>query len=155
MCEGIRNLPVSMRTSFIEALSRGLDDNPRVRAYRRFNWFVLPTDEQLILGDSVCVFETGGARSFKPLDDEEPPSKRIFMPLAPARLLVGTYEAEAPHVDVIVVNEAFARCSLEFFVSARPLRDTETYLLEYLGTWSGIATDEELQFIWDEVKSEF
>lgn len=152
MREGARVLPASMRVSFIEALSRGLDNNPRVLAYRRFNWFVLPTEESLVLGDSVCVFETEGDRRCKPWDDEASPGKRILMSLAPRRLLIGTYELKLPDLDVHAVNQAFVKCSLEFFVSARPLVGSEAQMAGDIGTWSGIAGDGELDTIWEQIK---
>jgi hypothetical protein len=155
MRDGAKGLPASMRVSFIEALSRGLDTNPRVLAYRRFNWFVLPTTESLILGDSVCVFETDGDRTFKPWDDEASPGKRILMPLAPGRLLIGTQESEVQEPDVLAANQAFARCSLEFFVSPRRLVASEAQMVESLGTWSGIASDGELNAIWQQIKDDF
>jgi len=155
MRESANALSASMRVSFIEALSRGLDNNPRVLAYRRFNWFVLPTAEFVILGDSVCVFETDGDRRFKPWDDEASPGKRILMPLAPGRLLIGTHESEVPDLDVLAVNRAFARCSLEFFVSARRLVGSEAQMVGSIGTWSGIASDDELNAIWEQIKDDF
>jgi Protein of unknown function (DUF4238) len=155
MREGAKGLPASMRVSFIEALSRGLDNNPRVLAYRRFNWFVLSTAESLILGDSVCVFETDGDRTFKPWDDETSPGKRILMPLAPGRLLIGTHESEVPDLDLLALNQAFARCSLEFFVSARRLVGSERQIVESFGTWSGIASDGELNTTWEQIKDDF
>jgi len=155
MREGAKGLPASMRVSFIEALSRGLDDNPRVLAYRRFNWFVLPTADSLILGDCVCVFETDGDRTFKPWDDEASPGKRILMPLAPGRLLIGAHESEMPDLDIPAVNQVFARCSLEFLVSARRLVGPEAQMLDSLGTWSGIASDGDLNAIWEQIKDDF
>jgi hypothetical protein len=155
MREGAKGLAASMRVSFINALSRGLDNNPRVLAYRRFNWFVLPTADPLILGDCVCIFETDGERKFKPWDDEASPGNRILMPLAPGRLLVGTHESEVPDLDIPVVNRAFARCSLEFFVSAMRLVGPEAQMVDSLGTWSGIASDSELNAVWEQIKDEF
>jgi Protein of unknown function (DUF4238) len=90
MSEIANGLPASMRLSFIDALSRGLEDNPRIKAYRELAWYVIPTAEFLILGDSVCVFEVEGERPFKPWDDETTLTKRVFMPLCPGRLLLGS-----------------------------------------------------------------
>jgi hypothetical protein len=152
MREGAKELPASMRVSSIEALSRGLEKNPRALAYRRFDWFVLPTAESLILGDSVCVFEKEGDRAFKPWDDEASPAKRILMPLAPGRLLIGTHESDVPDLDILAVNQAFARCSLEFFVSSRRLVSSEAQMVESLGAWSGIISDCELNAMWEQIK---
>jgi hypothetical protein len=155
MREGAKRLPASMRLSFIDALSRGLDDNPRVRAYRRFNWFVLPTIESLVLGDCACIFEADGDRQFKPWDDETSPGKRIFMPISPRRLLIGAQqESKMTEVDVSAVNQAFARCSLEFFISARRLDSSEAHLIESIGLWSGIADDGELNAVWEQIKND-
>jgi Protein of unknown function (DUF4238) len=152
MSESAKGLPASMRLSFIDALSRGLEDNPRIKAYRQVEWSVLPTAESLILGDSVCVFEVEGERPFKPWDDETTPAKRIFMPLCPRRLLVGSRKPSDPEVDITAINEAFARCSLEFFVSPKRLDGSD--LIECIGVWSGIASDTELNAVWEQIKAD-
>jgi hypothetical protein len=153
MTESAKGLPASMRLSFIEALSRGLDANPRIKAYRQLEWSVLSTAEALILGDSVCIFEVAGERPFKPWDDETTPGKRIFMPLCPGRLLVGSRDSSVPEVDLAAINQAFARCSLEFFVSAKRLDGSD--LIESIGVWSGIANDTELNAVWEQIKADF
>lgn len=147
-------LPASMRQHFIDALSDGLDDNPRAQSYRRLNWFVLPTSEKLILGDCACFFETGGARNFRPWDDESSPGIRAFLPIAPNHLLIGTHESKTPDVDVVAVNQASARCSLEFFVSAQRLNESEAQLHGSIGVWSGIASDDEINEIWQQIKND-
>jgi hypothetical protein len=155
MRDGVRTLPTSMRTHFIEAFARGLESNPRIEGYARYKWFVVPVAGRLILGDSVCVFETAGRRRFKPLDDETDQGKRVLMPLSTGRILVGTDDSEAPAVSEAEANEAFAKCSLEFFVSAHLLSDEEAQLVDSIGTWSGIATDEEQRALLDEIKRDY
>jgi hypothetical protein len=153
MSESAKGLPASMRLSFIDALSRGLEDNPRIEAYRQLEWFVLPTSEALILGDSVCICEVEGERPFRPWDDETAPAKRIFMPLCPNRLLVGSRKpSSGPAADMRVINEAFVRCSLEFFVSPKRLNGPD--IIESIGAWSGVATDSELSAVWDQIKAD-
>ena len=143
-----------MRLSFIDALSRGLDDNPRARAYRRFNWFVLPTIESLVLGDCVCIFEADGDRPFKPWDDETSPGKRIFMPISPCRLLIGaqnpkswrlTYSPLTRHLPGAVWSSSSVRGGS---IVRKPL-------IESIGLWSGIANDGELNAVWEQVKADF
>jgi hypothetical protein len=153
MREAKKGHAARMRVSFIEALSRGLDDNPRIKAYRQLNWFVLPTAESLILGDSVCVFEVDGERPFKPWDDEASPGKRTFLPLSPCRLLIGSREQAVSAVDLRAINSAFARCSLEFFVSAKRVDDPD--MIASIGRWSGIASNTELNAVWEQIKNDF
>ena len=151
--EAMKGHAERMRVTFIDALSRGLDDNPRVRAYREFTWYVLSATEPLILGDSVCVFEVDGERPFKPWDDETTPTKRIFMPLSPNRLLIGSRDDTLPPVDAPVLNRAFSRCSLEFFVSSKRINGPD--LAESVGVWSGIATNSELNAVWEQIKDDW
>lgn len=155
MRDGVKGLPTSMRTHFIEAFSRGLESNPRIEGYTRYDWFVVPVAGRLLLGDSICVFETVGRRRFKPLDDETDPGKRVLMPLATDRLLIGTNDSEPPVVSEAEVNEASVRCSLEFFVSANRLSDAEAHLVDSIGAWSGIASDEEQRAMLDEIKRDY
>jgi hypothetical protein len=151
--EAMKGHSESMRASFIDALSSGLEDNPRIRAYREFTWSVHPTTVPLILGDSVCVFEVGGERAFKPWDDETTPTKRIFMPLSPDRLLIGSRDDMLPPVDVPALNRVISRCSLEFFVSSKPTDCPD--LPEFIGVWSGIATNSEFNAVWDQIKDDW
>ena len=76
------------------------------------------------------------------------------MPLAPDRLLIGTPEQAMPEVDLAAVNQAFARCSLEFFVSARRLNESEAQLTQEIGLWAGIATEGELNAVWEQIKND-
>jgi hypothetical protein len=152
MSESAKGLPASMRLGFIDALSRGLEDNPRIKAYRQLEWSVLPTVESLILGDSVCIFEVEGERPFKPWDDEKAPAKRIFMPLCSRRLLIGSRKPSGPEVDVTAINEAFARCSLEFFISSKRLDGSG--MIESIGVWSGMASGTELNAAWEQIKAD-
>lgn len=76
------------------------------------------------------------------------------MPIAPCRLLIGAQEPKMTEVDVFAVNQAFARCSLEFFISARRLDSSEAHLIESIGFWSGIANDGELNAVWEQVKDD-
>jgi hypothetical protein len=114
---------------------------------------VLSATEPLILGDSVCVFEVDGERPFKPWDDETTPTKRIFMPLSPNRLLIGSRGDTLPPVDAPVLNRAFSRCSLEFFVSSKRINGPD--LAESVGVWSGIATNSELNAVWEQIKDDW
>ena len=153
MREAMKGHAEGMRVSFIDALSRGLEDNPRVRAYRELTWCVVRATEPLILGDSVCVFEVDGERPFKPWDDETTPTKRIFMPLSPHRLLIGSRDDALPTVDVSALNRASSRCSLEFFVSSERIDGSD--LSESVAVWSGIATDSELNAVWQQIKDDW
>lgn len=153
MRESIKGLPESMRSHFIEALSNNLDGGARAQAYARLNWFSVAVGEPLILGDSVCVFETNGQRPFQPIDDETSQTKSILLPISADRLLVGTAADKVPSIDSRVVGDACARCSLEFFVSAEPV--TNPGLHNLIGSWAGILSADETRTLLEDVRGEF
>jgi hypothetical protein len=146
-------LPATMRKHLIEALSSNLEAIPRARAYAKFNWFVVSLTDPIILGDSVCLFEATGARRFKPLNEEADNTTRVFLPLALDRLLVGAQADEPPEIDVALINNASARCSLESFVSSRKLIDSD--LQESIGKWAGLLTEEDTRSLIDDFRREF
>ena len=150
-----KQLPSSMRTNMNETFLSALDDNPRIEAYRRFKWTVIPCERVLVLGDSVCVFETFGTPKFRRLDDEDHQAKRILMPLSPDRLLVGNTDAEQEPLTERQLNEVSVRCSLEFFVSARRLEPTDAHLAQTLGTWAKLLTEEEQREILSDFKQDY
>ena len=126
----------------------------RSASYAKHNWFVLRPASPVLLGDTVCLFETTGERRFKPLDDEADSIHRIYLPLASDCLLIGTPFKSCPVVDVRLLNKAIARCSYEFFVSAQALPD-QSPLVKKLGKWSGILGAEEVQSLMKELTRDF
>lgn len=118
--------------------------NPRTDNYARLNWFVLAAKTPLILGDSVCVFETRSQRRFKPLDDKDESIRCIYLPVSTYVLAVGTPDRTPPDVNPHLVNKASARCSSDFFISSTELPLTSS-LIRSAGQWSGLMSASELE----------
>ncbi len=147
-------LPDAMRAGHIQSMSRNLNAERRSACYAKHNWFVLRPTSPVILGDTVCLFETTGERRFKPLNDEADTIHRIYLPLASDCFLTGTPFKSCPVIDVRLLNKAIARCSYEFFVSSHALPD-QSALVKGLGKWSGILSEQEVQTLIDEVRRDF
>jgi hypothetical protein len=113
--------PAAMKAGFIDSLSRNLTMPERVASYARYQWFTCSAPIPLILGDSACIFETNGARRFRPLDADNSEVQRIYLPISAETLLVGVRSAMKPVVDWSLVNKSIARCSYEYFISSRQL----------------------------------
>lgn len=98
------SLPKAIRTGHIQALSKDPSAGKRAESYAKVNWFVVAVTAPLFLGDSVCVFETGGSRRFKPFDEQGDDVRRIFLPVSSDRLLVGTPYSACPEPDLPLLN---------------------------------------------------
>jgi hypothetical protein len=137
-----------------EAVKRGCNDamrkNVRVpkraESYRDLRWHVLESDIPLLLGDTVIVLETSGARRFKPLDGRGDHIHRLYLPISSSRVLIGSYCRDCPRIMAQVLNQLIVRCSDEFFLSSVPL-EIEDPLIAEIGIWSGLLTDTEKQKI--------
>jgi hypothetical protein len=123
---------------------------PRAREYSNLNWFVYDTESSLILGDIGCLFEVNGARRFKPISDKDDEILSIFVPISSRKLLVGTYSAIMPRIDIRALNENVARCSYEYFVCAEASED-HSRLAASIGESSGILSKDELDQLLGEI----
>ncbi len=74
--------PESLKTAHNEALSKNPIAELRADSYAQLNWYVVIAKSPVILGDTVCVFETRGQRRFKPLNDQDDDVKQILLPVA-------------------------------------------------------------------------
>jgi hypothetical protein len=144
----------TVRESFIRAMSSNLSPEPRAAMYAAYKWFVVRTNLPVLLGDTVCLFETAGERRFKPLDDKADDVRRVYLPLASNLVLIGTLYSSGPQVDCRVLNKAIARCSLEFFVSSLAI-PVDSPLVRHLGGWSGILNEQEMHILMEDLKCDF
>lgn len=137
----------------IKMLLKNLVSEQRVEHYKRLNWYVRRSPEQLILGDVGCLFELRGERRFKSLGGTEDEIENVFLPIASHCMIVGTTRTDVPVVDFGLINEAVATCSREFFVSARS-SERMTHLALMIGQESDMITKEEMNKVIAEVISE-
>jgi hypothetical protein len=103
--------PEVVRNAHIKALATDPALSQRARLYSAFNWHLEITEVPLLLGDTVCVFETNGERRFKPVDDDASETCRVFFPVSANRVLIGTPYRARPKLDPSRLNKAVARCS--------------------------------------------
>ena len=145
LTESQSRIPEMVRNAHLKGLAARPDRSERAESYRAFNWYVLKAEIPLVLGDTVCVFETNGERRFKPFDDADE-VRRVFLPLSSRRVLVGTPHKARPKLDPVQLNKAAVRCSYEVFVSSVQLRSDSPLPLA-IGKWSGVHTRDELRAI--------
>jgi hypothetical protein len=143
-------IPEAVRSGFIDSMSRNLNGEERIESYSKLKWFVLTPDPPIILGDTVCVFETTGERRFRPMDVGEDPAHRIYLPLSSTQVLVGTPYRSRPKVDAQILNRAVARCSFEYFVSSQEIHGASG-LISGLGRWSGLMSAAQIQKMEDDL----
>ena len=132
----------AFRAGHIDTLSRNLDCLARRRTYEGYTWAVVHTEHELLLGDSVCIFETSGKRRFKPLDDKGDRVRRIYLPLSAHRLLIGGETVPATKVEIELIRQAASFCSWECVVSASPIQQ-DSALLRGMGQWGEVFDDSE------------
>jgi len=142
--------PEAIPEAHIKALLKNPSAHGRSDTYAAFSWFVLRTESPLILGDSLCLFETSGDRRFKPLDDKGDDVLRVFLPISATLMLIGTPFRKRPKLDSLRINEAAAKCSAEFFISSTPRR-LESSLVSSIGRRAGILSDEEVDKLINEI----
>lgn len=80
-----------------------------------FQWVVVKSQHCLILGDSICFFESQDGR-FSPFDDA--PIENIYMPISSCKLLVGFKGIHPPVINYERINHHNARCCHNSFVSS-------------------------------------
>jgi hypothetical protein len=139
-------MPNAIRAAHINALSRIPAEDKRAESYAKLNWFIVVVDTRLLLGDTVCVFETSGERWFKPVHEADDDLRKVLLPLSFDRLLLGSPVSVCPSLDVNVINKAIVRCSYEYFVSSEAL-PSHSALVRSIGRWSGITSESELRTI--------
>jgi hypothetical protein len=102
----------------LRALRNFANDCPKAELFRHLKWKTVQTMQELILGDSGCLFKLAGDPFIRPFPVRPDDIEIVFFPISTNRLLVGTKENEGPHFNVEPINLSSARCSREYFVSA-------------------------------------
>lgn len=143
-------LPQAAKDGHIKTLATHPAPEPRAEKYRSLNWFIRDTSEPLVLGDIGCLFETDGARRYKPLNDKGDKLVNIYLPLSSSKLLLGTAYSAPSLVDVGQINKATAKCSYEYFISAASGRNNDS-LMASIGEWAGILTTKEREQLLKEI----
>jgi hypothetical protein len=140
-------LPAIMKKSHIRALKSTVSPVARADSLRNLAYATVayaPGD--LILGDSIVLFEVTGSRPYKTLLEGSDELKKVYLPLTPRLVLVG---ATASNWGIPSdLPDAIARCSFEFFIADR---DTATHGLRHarIGDAAALLSNDELDEIVD------
>ena len=143
-------LPKIMKDAHIKALSQGLTPEPRVEDYKNLKWYLLHTNESLILGDISCLNQIDGSQIFKSITVNNEKINNVFLPISNTKLLIGTSLNIIPQVEVNIINKATARCSREFFIYSRYSQNINS-LVPLIGKESDIVSKEEIKSIVTEI----
>lgn len=130
----------AVRLGFIDSMSRNLASQPLAKAYEKLHFFLVDSKEPLLLGDSICVFETGGKRRFAPFAGGDDDIRQCYLPLSPSKALLGNHVEARPDFRPQFWNSVVARCSEQFFVSSTEL-PIDSPIIKDLGIWAGIYTE--------------
>jgi len=135
-------LQETAKNSHIRALKADETYKIRMRRYENFVFTIRGVHEgNMILGDSVILFQVPGSKPFKSFIVKDEEIKAIFLPLSPERILVGSQTTTKMLPSHL--RQAIARCSLEYFISA----SNETALgdlKEQIGKDAPIFSEEEM-----------
>ena len=104
-----------IKSKHLKMLEQPVSENPRTACFEKLTYAILQARRPLILGDSIVLFSVDG-HPYKPFFGEEDVLNAVYLPLTPDKVLVGVQ----PGFDAISadIQEAIARCSLEFFIGA-------------------------------------
>lgn len=122
------NIGSQIRDAHNELLTHPIADNGWVRELSKLDWTV-EAGEDLILSDAVALSRAPGELLRPMLFTSGNNTELIVMPVAPTRILVGRRN-RAPF-DAKHFNRHAAAASDNFFISAKPMQETE--LLEQIG----------------------
>jgi hypothetical protein len=111
--EGLNDI---VKQSHIKSLLKNLVSEPRVERYQQLSWYIRKSNEPLILGDVGCLFEIDDDERYTSLGGTESDIKNVYLPLSSNCILIGTALPHVPQIDFGAINEAFAKCSRDYFV---------------------------------------
>ena len=149
----------SVAPSIREGHNRSLAGNPGAeglaRRFSEWNWWLLHSEEALILGDSVCVFQYDDPDApFRAFPDFSKPMVRIWLPVAAHRVLVASPARKPPKLTPSKLNKASARCSFNHFVSSSHLPVSSPFP-KRIGEQAGVFTQTEVEEIVTFLKQQF
>lgn len=135
MSQARKGIPALAKKTHVEILRRDLAPEARVANYCELSWSVIDAPFPMILGDVGVLFETAGARRYKPYDEKGDLLIGAYLPIANHRLLVGLRLDRPPTPSPEEIRAAYARTCREFFVGSVQSEELK-HLLPLLGTES-------------------
>jgi hypothetical protein len=118
--KSMKNLPVgrletAIKNGHLRALKKDIHPQVRIDALSALKFRVVQVPSaNMILGDSAVLFQTTGMREFRPFTDKNEMIRSVFLPLTPARVLIG--EIDKTEWDFELIRSQVAQCSLEYFI---------------------------------------
>ncbi|WP_336778249.1 DUF4238 domain-containing protein [Pantoea sp. USHLN256] len=126
-------------------------DNKKLEIYKDLDFQIIKTDFDMILGDSIVLFEFDNMEEFKPFFDIKNSLRAIYFPISSDILIYASKNNYQPKLNIL--NEMSAKCSNEFFIAA----ENNPYFAKFqslIGTNCALLTDAEMQLILAEVIQE-
>lgn len=154
LAEGFRReiparLAAAAKSGHIRALKEDVAPALKTERFRSLAYATLKVNAgDMILGDSIVLFEVEGPRRFKTLLEGKDALKAVYVPLAPAIVLVG---APGPPSSVQGdLREAIGRSSFEYFIGHEE-SDENVALQEQVGGKAPLLSPEEIDEIMTEL----
>lgn len=118
MSQAQKGIPSLAKKTHVELLRRDLAPETRVANYRELSWSVIDAPFPMILGDVGVLFETAGARRYKPYDEKGDLLIGTYLPIASQRLLVGLHPDRSQTPPLEEIRAAYASACRGFFVGS-------------------------------------
>ncbi len=148
-----RDLRKLIKGSHIKALKKSIAPDAKIEWYEHLIYKVVSVSKNnsMILGDSTVIFHTESARIYKPFLEESDKLLAVYLPISSNQVLVGSkYPFSILPSDI---QEAAARCSLEYFI-ADANTDRNRTLQTIVGSNAQLLSKEEMKSMIDTVFSE-
>lgn len=118
----------ALRRGHAQSLTNNLTPEARVAELRALNWTVFHADDNaLILPDCLAITAPADQSVFTAyLMTNAADLAYLMIPVSSTRLLVGS-RPDSPPIATGAFNEAAAKCSMRFFVSASATEDVEAW----------------------------
>jgi hypothetical protein len=142
-------LAAAAKSGHIRALKEDVSPMRRTQRFQELEYATMRvTKGNMILGDSIVLFEVDGPQRYKTFLDGDDALRAVFVPLTPMLVLVGA--PSGPATIPAELHEAVARSSFEYFISDRTSDENER-LRARVGENAAILSREELDEIITEV----
>ena len=147
----------AIKDGHLKLLRETIAPEIRVESYQRLIWSLeIIKDTDLILGDFGVLIEINGSRRFKTFWEKGDKVRNVYLPISGSHLVVGRADRNSKICPHLVLVNAIAESSREFFVS-RSETEENKILSQNIGNNSKIISDEEVrktayQFIENELK---
>lgn len=146
-----KKLKSVIKKGHINGMIKHVSKSAKLEVYKNLNYRVINTDFNLILGDSVVIFEFEGLNEFKPFYDLKNTLKSVYLPISSNLFIYGTKDNSEPKSDIL--NEMIAKCSSDFFIACEIISDFSS-LQGFIGQNCDLLTDAEMKQILEEVIAE-